>query len=797
MNTARIKGHLFGGGMALVTIVLLFSGFLNIESFRTTYLTSLIGSYSVSGGEVRRQIEYAVKYGKSLENFAHITALLSQIPRDTPAIENVRIMRPDGQVLYDLQGPVSGVWAPDPLRVRADFRSGQATDAIRWALHEGMYHAFLPIRDRAGAWIGTLDLQFSSATVDDRTTAYLYASAGYMVAIGIGALLLLALLLAKVRVIDLDWRIQHLKFSVLLILVLILAQLAYAGLNIRMFQQAYPAIVQENSLATANLIRKTIEEVIAKGVRYSDFVAIESWLGRIIESSPEIGRIDILVNTDDARYSTDPAASRTAPPESLWLRLSMQADASGATATLGMSLSASHLTGKVLDLALDAATILIAAFFFMGEMVVFLGLMLKKRLAKERSRQTGKPVAMEDEEDLVRPLAFLLLLSGYLSVSFIPLMMRELYEPLFGLSPTVVLALPISAEMFGAFVSSLFIGHWIDARGWRPAFLGGLAIFGLATAFSGAATSALEFIVARAGVGLGYGAAWMGLRGLVAAGTSGTAQTKGFTVLNAGIFAGQNCGAVLGAMLAERLGFSTVFYIAAALVVGTAGFTLVTVRNHHLQRTQEPGAWHRRARNFFGDPSLLAFLFLVTIPSAAVGMFLNYFVPLYAHSLGISQGNIGRTFLLYGICIIYAGPWLVRLLSRRFAPRAMMAMGGFLGVLSLTIFSVQPSFTTVIMAVIILGLAESVGLVSQNTYFLNLPAALAYGRGKALSIFSAIKKGGQMLGPAAFGAATMLGAATGVGLVAAAYFAATASFVALGRKQGAGHAHPATGRPQP
>ena len=55
MNATRTKGYLFGGGMSLVTIVLLFSGFLNIESFRKTYLTSIIGSYSVSGGEARRQ----------------------------------------------------------------------------------------------------------------------------------------------------------------------------------------------------------------------------------------------------------------------------------------------------------------------------------------------------------------------------------------------------------------------------------------------------------------------------------------------------------------------------------------------------------------------------------------------------------------------------------------------------------------------------------------------------------------------------------------------------------------------
>lgn len=809
MAPRRVQGWLFAGSLLLVTLVLLFSAYLNIGSFRSNYVKSLIGSYSVAGGEARRQIEYALLYGKSLENFANIEEILALIPEDTPAIRAVSIILPDGRIVFDLQGPVSARQLPNALFDKADFSEDHKHNAFTWMLYEEDYHAFLPIHDRQENWVGTLGLAFDSDAVDQQTLSFLLRGAGYMMTVGLGALLLLALLLAMVRVVDRDGNIHHRRVAWLLIVVLSAAQLANAAVNITQFKQGYPELLRENAQLTGTIIRKTIEGVIAKGVSYPELVGVDDWFASILEATPEIGHIDIETDQGDILFSTDLIPGKAMASEAMdgagtaglgragngqveegySLHLPMKADASGGTATLDLVLAEEHVSGKVFDLVLDAATMLITSFFFMGELVIFFGLMLKRRVAIERSRLAGAVSLMQDREDLVRPLAFLLLLSGYLSVSFIPLRMIELYEPLFGLSRTVIIGLPITVEMFGAFLSSLFIGHAIDRRGWRPAFLGGILVFGIGTALSGLASTAQDFIAARGIVGLGYGVAWMALRGLVAAGESGRAQTKGFSVLNAGIFAGQNCGAVLGAMLAERLGFDIVFYLAAALVPATIGFALLLVPNMHLKPTEEPGHWLQRTRNFFGDPSLLAFLLLVTIPSAAVGMFLNYFFPIFAHSLGISQGNIGRGFLAYGVCMIYIGPLLIRLIGNRRNARQMMVIAGFLGVLSLTVFTLNPSFATAVAAVVLLGISESLGLVSQNSFFINLPAALAFGRGKALSVFSAIKKAGQMLGPSVFGLATILGTLPGIALIAGSYFVTTGTFLVLSR-QGGGKSSP-------
>lgn len=543
------------------------------------------------------------------------------------------------------------------------------------------------------------------------------------------------------------------------------AQLAYGAGNVLMFRRAYTAIVQENAALTGSIIRKTVASVVRKGVAYQDLDGLEDWLGRILQAVPELDRIDFEAGSGALRHAAHAGGLGVDP--AMGLRLPMGVDLDGQQASLRLQVSRAYVAGKVRSLALDTVTMLVTSLFFMVEMVVFLGLVLGMGMAGGAGEA--------EEDDLVRPLAFLLLVSGYLSVSFIPVVMKELYEPLLGLAPSVVIGLPISAEMFGAFLSSLFIGHVIDRRGWRPAFLAGLAVFAAGSALSGLAASAVPFIVARGMAGLGYGAAWMGLRGLVAAGTSAGARQRGFSRLNAGIFAGQICGAVLGAMLAERLGFPMVFHLAAFLVVFTAAFALALMRNVRPAFTASAGTALERARNFFLDRDLIAFLLLITIPSAVCGMFLNYFLPVYAKGIGVSQGDIGRTFLAYGICIIYAGPLLIRWLGG-LRPVRMLSLASLLGVLGLAVFCVKASFATAVAAVVLLGVADSIGLVSQNTYFVNLPVALAFGSGKALSIFSAIKKVGQMVGPYAFGMAALLGTVPGVALIAGASLTATGAF---------------------
>lgn len=67
LNFARYKVLLVVFG--LIVIIMSFTGFVNYISFANNYNESLAKTYAVAGNEKVREIEYALKYGKPIDNF--------------------------------------------------------------------------------------------------------------------------------------------------------------------------------------------------------------------------------------------------------------------------------------------------------------------------------------------------------------------------------------------------------------------------------------------------------------------------------------------------------------------------------------------------------------------------------------------------------------------------------------------------------------------------------------------------------------------------------------------------------
>lgn len=54
---------------ALLIIIMSFTGLINYMAFTANYNKSLINTYSVVGNELVRKIEYALFYGKPIDNY--------------------------------------------------------------------------------------------------------------------------------------------------------------------------------------------------------------------------------------------------------------------------------------------------------------------------------------------------------------------------------------------------------------------------------------------------------------------------------------------------------------------------------------------------------------------------------------------------------------------------------------------------------------------------------------------------------------------------------------------------------
>lgn len=789
----RIRRFFAVATIALIVVALSFTGALNITSFKQNYTKSLISSFSVLGGETVRKIEYAVKYGKPLENFYGMEELLGKLVGDSDNIRQVQIIRPGGEIVYDEQGQVSGRALGEQLRAAADF--SQNAEAYTSLLEEGEYHVFMPIRDKDGVWIGTLGLAFGENVVKSQTDPYLYRLIAFLLGLAFVSAVLLILFASRVEIVTKEGQIRKRRLLTVILLVLGLVQFVFGSVNYVLLKDGFLASVKENTSMVIRIIERDVKFVVDKGVPYSKMYGVGEYMDRIIDAVPEIDRISIL-NSD---FTTEKVKPETRESKYTYTLPLVRDQAQGSTYLTVVDLSQRVIDGKMRDILLDTLTMVIISFVVMVEITLFVLLYMKKRLAAAPSA-AGEANDTGADRTMIRPLAFLIFASVYMSTAFIPVLMKKLYEPLFGLSETVVLGLPISAEMLFLAVSSLLAGAVIDRRGWKPAFLIGAVTIAAGTLLSAFGTTALLFIASRAVVGTGFGFALMAMQAYVVTAPTEEAKNEGLTELNSGAYAGMNCGIVVGAILLDRTSFSFVFLVATVVIVFGALFALRWMGNIRRERSDEtasaevspeaavPGGGS--LKRFLLNREIVQMFLLVLIPISICGMFLGYFFPVYAESIGVTPSDVGRVFLLNGLCIVFLGPILSPLSEKFLGTRGSFIASNLLVVVALIIFASYASLFTAIAAVVMLGIAEGVGITSQINYYIGRKAALDIGEGKAMGIYSLMENVGQTLGPIVFGLVAAFGSG-GVGAIGAGMLGMLFMFVLLSgriRRPRASHA---------
>jgi len=436
----------------------------------------------------------------------------------------------------------------------------------------------------------------------------------------------------------------------------------------------------------------------------------------------------------------------------------------GAANRAVIQISKDDIFRNLISMLIKGITILFITTLVMVEcLLVFLHLLGNRRKGvRARSRY---------EVEFVRPAMFLFLFAIDLSMSFVPLHMQSFDIEFPGLSRDIILGLPISSEFLCAGIFLLVAGVWMDRRGWREPYFIGLFVVCLGSLFSWMATDAVTFILSRALVGVGYGLSLMSAQGLVVRFGGSRGRARGFASLFAGLYSGSICGAAAGAFMAERFGYEKVFFIGAAVVLALTLFSwsfmrvLISQDRRSSDEKQQPG--HKiRLRpllKFLGNPIFIALSVLSSLPaSIAVAGFLHFFTPVYLDEIGARESTIGQVLILYGICLIYFGPSIGRLMDRSKDKKYYMLTGGVLGGLAFATFSTDLGIVSMIGCVFLLGLSSSFVLSSQSTMVLDLKESKELGEGTALGIFRSISRIGQVIGPMIFGWVLLSGDLTDV-----------------------------------
>jgi MFS family permease len=421
-----------------------------------------------------------------------------------------------------------------------------------------------------------------------------------------------------------------------------------------------------------------------------------------------------------------------------------------------------NLTGKIL---LDLSTVIVTGLFFGFELILLVMRLIKRGIARHERDKGGKYESKELSPDgfaYIRQLAFLFYFASRMAAAFIPVLSAQLAGDASGKS-TLAASMPQSVETLLTCVAIFATSEIIIRKGWKLPFIVGLFVVAGGTLLSAAAQSILVFVAARAIVGLGYGFCWMTLRNLSLLSKDEEEQNRGFVLLNAGIYAGMNCGAVMGSVLAESAGYQNVFIVGTLLTV-LCVFAVLKLKNAVIQQTGKPETVVpalpvKEARETAGPDrgkgaefrEALGFLFLLVLPSCIFESYTQYFLPIYAVSIGKGIADVGRALLVYGLIIVYAAPKLSAYIRRRFGTGILV--NGFYNIMlaaALILTGLWGNFSVILCAIVLIGMGDGFGFGVQNSYFLALPAVSRLPSTRSLSLLSFLKKIAAMLGPVTF-----------------------------------------------
>ena len=576
----------------------------------------------------------------------------------------------------------------------------------------------------------------------------------------------LAVFFAKGSVFEVDGKIKRANINSMLIAVLVIIQISFFFEIISVRNQILNHQKYVNIRRNINIVENT---------KVTDLNRTLSELCK-----DEISEISIVDENGTALYSSNPAALGSKP------EVSQYSYSFGKSAEIRFFIKPDYVSNMLIGIVLNLLTVLVTSIFFSVEIVLLIiRLILRTTEKNEAPSENDKP--MPAPLYYIRQIAFIFYFVSMLSSAFIPVVTKSLHNHFSWLSDTTAAGLPQSAETLLTCAAIFLTMPVLEKKGWKMPFIAGLLMVSAGTFMSAFSGNLVIFILSRAVVGLGYGFCWMTLRNISLLGRNSSETILGFALLNTGIYAGINCGSSLGAILADIFGYRSVFVISAVLTTLASVFIMRMENALMPQRKPEAasGLNDRKARQkglFMENITAVLFVILMIAPASISASYLKYYLPLYFTQTGGSITDVGRARLLYGLAIVYAGPFLssaISFFSRR-ALRNINLAYSFMIAFSLFLPVMGTGMLFPFLGAVLLGTADSFGFGVQNNYFLELPSIKRMGASRALSVLSFIKKMLEMTGPLVFAFAISAGFQEGIRYISVSFAVMAALFMLFG-----------------
>ena len=754
----RINALLLGLGVLLVTLG--FNVLLSVSTLNSLATDMVLSGYRSGAERLGRDIERGMRFGKPLASFAGMEEMLAELGQSAAGMRRVVLTDARGRILYAQPAQEAADTAHPLLEAAIQAANTAEGPQASQKIADG-YRLTVPLRDKAT--VGWLVIDIDGKRIDAATDDFLRLSSLLLGAACLVAGLILAGrlgLLTGQRAVGMSLS----GMTRMLLVIIGTAQVLYACGTLALFDTYVKQAIRTKADILAEATGRDLEYLIHKGVDIASLRGKDQALEQLVAANNELAGAS-LRTADGATI----ASAGNVPDASLTVEKSLNTywpsrfRQKQEVLRLQLALQPHAITARISALALDLGASLLISFLLLLELSKLLGLIAQRTLPHDTAVAALEGTHRSRAVQALRAAGFVFFLGYDMGISFIPLLARQLYEPLFGLGRDVVIGLPISAEMVSAGVALLFSGGFSLRYGWQKVFAAGTLAAAAGLMMGGMATSLHLLILGRVAAGFGFGLVLMA--GQI--GTLGKANAgAGLTSVFAGIFSGSICGSAAGAMLADHISFQAVLGTAACTIL-LALFTVMlgkeseeeaaksaAAQNAGTGTTPAQGHMFAGCLQLLQDPRMHLVLLLVGIPAAmCLTGFLHYLLPLRLANAHVDQSDIGRIFMLYGLCFITAGPLLGRWIDHRKDKSLFLTLTGLLSGITLLVAAKGTGMAGAAAAVITLGLAQCLAAPASMICVLTLASAQRLGREKTASVYRGLERMGQVAGPVVFGLA--------------------------------------------
>jgi len=373
-----------------------------------------------------------------------------------------------------------------------------------------------------------------------------------------------------------------------------------------------------------------------------------------------------------------------------------------------------------------------------------------KRYGLSRT-ESFSPLIRASVSDIRIPL-FLFAFAEELQKSFLPIFVRQLYQPNPWLSESVVISLPIVVWLTIVGLAAPFSGQWSKRFGSRNIFLFGLIPSIIGFLGCSMAQTILQFVLWRGSTALGYAMITIACQDYLLGKNVAGSRNVNIAVFVGIVITATMCGTAIGGVLAARIGYQTTFLIAAGLMIfaGFAGYQMLSQDvGTVIEIAEKKTGGLSGVRMVFKNRRFLVFLFCIAIPTnILMAAYLWYLVPLYLFELGATTAEIGRTMMIYYLLIIVIGGAVSKKVNTINGLTRMVGLGSLLSGIGLVAFYQWTDFWAVVFSVAFLGLSHALIKAPQIALSLEIckTEVLTAGHNIVLGSLRVLERLGSIIG---------------------------------------------------